>query len=303
MFTPCRVGTLHPYSGCLSRTSHPLTFPKILPRLPLEELARSLRHVSTLTSNSGGVSSFLCRLHRHTRRTLFLRLPIGLLAVARKELPSRSTVRAYTRSVKQRNLIHKVCIRPARSLTSGGSTTRHATNQLIIDRWISYNSFFDYHRQGRCRSRPFILFCALPTNSNPFHRPIRQATHSLIPFDGSSTLAPNHVHLSITANDFYRQSRRTDVHSLSTLPPTTHNMAFRPMSRQLPTYGYCDTFFVEGDDEGVYARAAAERENARQIGKLRQKALAEELSRATAEEYQEDVLDHMEHMEVCASQD
>lgn len=77
-------------------------------------------------------------------------------------------------------------------------------------------------------------------------------------------------------------------------------MAFRPMSsRQYPAYGYCDSFFVESDDEGVYARAAAERENARQIGKIRQKALAEELSRATAEEYQEDVLDHMEHMEVC----
>lgn len=78
-------------------------------------------------------------------------------------------------------------------------------------------------------------------------------------------------------------------------------MAFRQTTRQYPAYGYCDSFFVESDDEGVYARAAAERENARQLGKLRQKALAEELSRATAEEYQEDVLDHMEHMEVCAS--
>jgi hypothetical protein len=76
-------------------------------------------------------------------------------------------------------------------------------------------------------------------------------------------------------------------------------MAFRSAQRQYPAYGYCDTFFVEGNDEGIYARAAAERESARQIGKMRQKALAEELSRATAEEYQEDVLDHMEHMEVC----
>ena len=78
-------------------------------------------------------------------------------------------------------------------------------------------------------------------------------------------------------------------------------MAFRPVQRQYPAYGYCESFFVENDDQGLYARAAAERENARQIGKLRQKALAEELSRATAEEYQEDVLDHMEHMEVCSS--
>lgn len=80
-------------------------------------------------------------------------------------------------------------------------------------------------------------------------------------------------------------------------------MAFRPVHRQYPAYGYCESFFVEGDDQGIYARAAAERENARQIGKMRQKALAEELSRATAEEYQEDVLDHMEHMEVCIGQE
>lgn len=80
-------------------------------------------------------------------------------------------------------------------------------------------------------------------------------------------------------------------------------MAFRPVQRQYPAYGYCESFFVESDDQGIYARAAAERENARQIGKMRQKALAEELSRATAEEYQEDVLDHMEHMEVCIGQD
>ena len=80
-------------------------------------------------------------------------------------------------------------------------------------------------------------------------------------------------------------------------------MAFRPVQRQYPAYGYCDSFFVESDDQGIYARAAAERENARQISKMRQKALAEELSRATAEEYQEDVLDHMEHMEVCICQD
>ena len=51
------------------------------------------------------------------------------------------------------------------------------------------------------------------------------------------------------------------------------------------------------DDEGLYARAAAERERARNVAKLRQKALGEELSRSTADEYQEDVLDHMEQME------
>jgi hypothetical protein len=51
------------------------------------------------------------------------------------------------------------------------------------------------------------------------------------------------------------------------------------------------------DDDGLYARAAVERERSRNVAKLRQKALGEELSRLTADEYQEDVLDHMEHME------
>lgn len=66
-----------------------------------------------------------------------------------------------------------------------------------------------------------------------------------------------------------------------------------------PAYGYCDSYFVEShdDDDGLFARAAAERERARGSAKLRQKAIAEDLSRQTAEEYQEDILDHMERME------
>lgn len=69
---------------------------------------------------------------------------------------------------------------------------------------------------------------------------------------------------------------------------------------QFPSYGYCDSYFVDNhdDDEGVYARAIAERDRQRAFAKLRQKALADELSRATADEYQEDILDHMERMEV-----
>lgn len=66
------------------------------------------------------------------------------------------------------------------------------------------------------------------------------------------------------------------------------------------SYGYCNSYFVENhdDDEGIFARAAAERERQHGVAKLRQRALAEELSRHTAAEYQEDVLDHMEYMEV-----
>lgn len=72
-----------------------------------------------------------------------------------------------------------------------------------------------------------------------------------------------------------------------------------PAPRTFPAFGYCESYFVEShdDDEGVFARAASERERARNIAKITQKALGEELSRATAEEYQEDVLDHMEVME------
>ncbi|KAF2717119.1 hypothetical protein K431DRAFT_161653 [Polychaeton citri CBS 116435] len=78
------------------------------------------------------------------------------------------------------------------------------------------------------------------------------------------------------------------------------------MASQMPLYpqahfqpfGYCDSYFVEGnDDDGIYARAATERERARGLAKLRQKALAEELSRATTGEYHSDILAHMEHME------
>lgn len=69
--------------------------------------------------------------------------------------------------------------------------------------------------------------------------------------------------------------------------------------RPFAPFGYCDSYFVENheDDDGAFARAAAERERARNAARHRQKALAEELSRVTADEYQEDVLDHMERME------
>ncbi|KAK5171733.1 uncharacterized protein LTR77_003369 [Saxophila tyrrhenica] len=68
---------------------------------------------------------------------------------------------------------------------------------------------------------------------------------------------------------------------------------------QFPSYGYCKSYFVENhdDDDGMFARAAADRERKKAIGKLRQNALAEELSQMTADEYQEDVLDHMLFME------
>lgn len=83
-------------------------------------------------------------------------------------------------------------------------------------------------------------------------------------------------------------------------------MAYQPQqpqpmagTRPFPSFGYCDSYFVEShdDDDGIYARAALERERTRNVAKIRQKALAEDLSRTTADEYYEDVLDHMEYME------
>jgi len=74
-------------------------------------------------------------------------------------------------------------------------------------------------------------------------------------------------------------------------------MAFRqPLSR----YGQCNSYFVETQDDGLYAARAEERERARAIARMQQRALAEELSRMTADEYQEDIMDHMEYMEVRA---
>jgi hypothetical protein len=61
-------------------------------------------------------------------------------------------------------------------------------------------------------------------------------------------------------------------------------------------YGGCDTYFEEMD-EGIYAIRAEARERQRAVNRIHQKALAEQLSRATAEEYEEDILDHMERME------
>ncbi|KAK6419051.1 hypothetical protein LTR95_017118 [Oleoguttula sp. CCFEE 5521] len=74
------------------------------------------------------------------------------------------------------------------------------------------------------------------------------------------------------------------------------------MAHQAPQqqgYGYCNSYFVENhdDDDGLFARAAAQREQVRQSNKMKQKRIAEDLSRGTSDEYLEDILAHMEHME------
>ena len=62
-------------------------------------------------------------------------------------------------------------------------------------------------------------------------------------------------------------------------------------------YGHCESFFTESDDE-LYAARAESRDRARVFAKARQRAIAEELSRLTSEDYVDDILLHMEVMEV-----
>lgn len=64
-------------------------------------------------------------------------------------------------------------------------------------------------------------------------------------------------------------------------------------------YGHCDTFFTESDDD-IFAARQESRDRARIFAKARQRAIAEDLSRLTSEEYVDDILNHMETMEVCA---
>lgn len=68
------------------------------------------------------------------------------------------------------------------------------------------------------------------------------------------------------------------------------NMAYHP---QQP----CDSYFVE-QDNGVYAARADARELAKTIARQRQELMANELSRQACDDYMEDIMKHMRHMEV-----
>jgi hypothetical protein len=61
-----------------------------------------------------------------------------------------------------------------------------------------------------------------------------------------------------------------------------------------PAYGNCDSYFVESADAGVYPSRQALRE----MKKIRQEEIANELSRLAYEEHVEDVVQHMSRMEV-----
>jgi hypothetical protein len=69
---------------------------------------------------------------------------------------------------------------------------------------------------------------------------------------------------------------------------------------QQSQYGHCDSYFVESQDDGIYAARAEARERARAVARMQQRVMAEDLSKLTANEYQEDILAHMEYMEVSS---
>lgn len=56
------------------------------------------------------------------------------------------------------------------------------------------------------------------------------------------------------------------------------------------------TFFVESDDQ-LYPRMTP-RQAAKMVARQRQELISNELSRLAAEEYLEEIMDHMRHMEV-----
>jgi len=72
-------------------------------------------------------------------------------------------------------------------------------------------------------------------------------------------------------------------------------MAYNPLPQT--RYGHCESYFVVSEDE-EFDMAERKREQTRAIARAHQKRLGFELSRITADEYQEDILDHMEFMEV-----
>lgn len=60
-----------------------------------------------------------------------------------------------------------------------------------------------------------------------------------------------------------------------------------------------ETFFVESDEYSMSVPRMGSREAAKMLAKNRQEMIGNELSRLASDEYLEDILQHMHHMEVC----
>ena len=60
-----------------------------------------------------------------------------------------------------------------------------------------------------------------------------------------------------------------------------------------------ETFFVESEECAMTMPRMTSREAAKMLARNRQEMIANELSRLASEEYLEDIMQHMRHMEVC----
>jgi cyclin-like protein len=74
----------------------------------------------------------------------------------------------------------------------------------------------------------------------------------------------------------------------------------QPLPQHASRYPACDSYFVESDEISLAERL---RERQRAINKQRQREMGAELSAVTSDEYCEDILDHMEHMEALTMPD
>lgn len=63
------------------------------------------------------------------------------------------------------------------------------------------------------------------------------------------------------------------------------------------TFQPCESFFIESANDPPHHRLDP-KEHARLVARERQYAIADDLSRLTSEEYQEDILSHMLEMDV-----
>lgn len=62
-----------------------------------------------------------------------------------------------------------------------------------------------------------------------------------------------------------------------------------------------NTFFVENDEQPQHSRMSS-RDAAKMLARNRQDLIAAELSRLAADEYLEDIMQHMQTMEACRAQ-
>lgn len=76
-------------------------------------------------------------------------------------------------------------------------------------------------------------------------------------------------------------------------PPIIKSMAYQSRPQ-------CDTYFVESHDDRARAFREDLRERERLMKRQTQLAIAQELSDLTSAEYREDILQHMEKMEVTS---